>query len=153
MFWFLLLISAILLAKVEIQIEGKGGGARNLPVTWRATNKWVRRFFAMTSYHVYFGLFIIAIVHLPFAVGMKWNWQVELLIFGFIAFVTVFEDFLWFILNPAVDEETGKRLYGIRNFREDKIEWFKGNWGLICPIWYWWYLPVGIGLYIGATYI
>ena len=151
-FGFIILVS-ILLAKVEINVEGRYGGAEKLPVTWRATNKYAKRFFAMTSYHVYMGLFMITFAHLIFAVGIDWAMNLEMLILSAVAFVTVGEDFMWFILNPAVNDKTGKRLYGIRNFREKCVEWFKGRWFLFCPDWYFWYLPIAIILYIGSYYI
>ena len=138
-YWLLLLLLSILLAKVEIQMEGKHGYAEKLPVTWRAKNKWVSLFFTGTSYHLYMGLFLLALVHLPFAVGLPWTIQGEMLVLSFLAFMTVFEDFLWFVLNPA---------YGIKKYKREHIAWFKDRWLGCVPIWYFWYLPIGIVLYL-----
>lgn len=148
-FFCFVLVVATLLSKVEIEIESGDGYAKNLPVTWRATNKWVRILLAGTSYHLWMGLFLVALVHLPFAVGLIWTLKAELLVLSFLAFLTVFEDFLWFALNPAKDEN-GRRLYGIRNFRKKHISWFP-YWFLGLPIWYWWYAPPAIILYITAS--
>ena len=145
LFLFCVLITAGLLSKTEIQIEDKGGYAENLPVTWRAKNIWVKRLFTGTSYHLYMGLFLVAFLHSVVFILDAWTLRVEFLILSFLALVTVAEDFLWFILNPAVGEETGERLYGVRNFNKEHIPWFEWFWGL--PLWYWWYIPVGVILY------
>jgi len=136
-FGFVVLIAA-LLAKVEIEIEGKHGYAKNLPVSWRTNNKWARLFFTGTSYHLYMGLFLLALVHLPFVVGLEWTLGKEALVLSFLAFITVAEDFLWFVLNPH---------YGIKKFKRTEIPWFRDRW-LFVPSWYWWYLPAAIILYI-----
>ena len=140
-FGFIILVS-ILLAKVEIQMEGKDGYAKNLPVTWRTNNKWLRLFFTGTSYHLYMGLFLVCLIHLPFLVGLTWSIATEMMVLSFLAFVTVAEDFLWFVLNPA---------YGIRKFKGEHIPWFRDRWLGLTPVWYLWYLPIAIALYIGAV--
>lgn len=119
-FGFAILV-AVLLAKVEIEIEGKHGYAEKLPVRWRASNKWVIMFFTGTSYHLYMGLFLLTLVHLPFIIG-EWTLQGELLVLSFLAFITVFEDFLWFVLNPD---------YGLKKFKRNEIKWFKDRKGLV----------------------
>lgn len=136
-FSFVILVS-VLLAKVEIQIEGKDGYAKNLPVTWRTDNKWIRFFFTGTSYHLYMGLFLLVLVHLPFTTGLTWTLGKEMLVLSFLAFITVAEDFLWFVLNPD---------FGIRKYRKEYIPWFQARWFLFTPAWYWYYLPIGILLY------
>ena len=105
-FAFVLLTSA-LLAKVEIEMEGKHGYAEKLPVSWRTDNKWIRRLLTGTSYHLYMGLFLLSLVHLPFVIGLDWTIGREMLALSFLAFMTVAEDFLWFVLNPH---------YGIRKY-------------------------------------
>lgn len=139
LFFGFVIIVAILLSKVEIEIENKDGYAKNLPVTWRASNKWVKLFFTGTSYHLYMGLFLLALVHLPFVVGLEWTLSREALVLSFLAFITVAEDFLWFVLNPA---------YSIRKFKRTDIPWFETRWLWFAPSWYFWYLPVAIILYI-----
>ena len=138
-FWILVLVVSFLLAKVEINIEGRYGYAKKLPVEWRTDNKWLRFFLAGTSYHFYMGLFLLCLVHLAFAIGLDWTLGREMLVLSWLAFVTVLEDFLWFVLNPH---------YGIKKFRRECIPWFRKGWLWFCPIWYWYYIPVGIVLFI-----
>ncbi len=130
------IVTAGLLSKVEINIEGKHGYAEKLPVEWRTNNKWMRLFLTGTSYHLYMGLFLLAMLHSAILIT-GWTLRGELLILSFLAFVTVAEDFLWFVLNPH---------YGIRKFRRREIAWFKDRWFLV-PLWYWFYLPSGVILY------
>ena len=136
-----MILVAALLALVEIQMEGKYGYAQKLPVSWRAANKWVKLFVTGTSYHLYMGLFLLAIIHVGFVAGLAWTLKTELLVLSFLAFITVAEDFLWFVLNPH---------YGIKKMKRSEIPWFQNRWLLFCPNWYYWYLPVGVGLYIWA---
>jgi hypothetical protein len=136
------LVTAALFALLEIQIEGKQGWATGLP-TWRLENRWTRRFLgarAITGYHVYFHLLLLALVHMPFAVGLVApSWQAELRILAFLALFWVFEDYLWFALNPA---------YGARKFTRQHAWWHAPNWWWIMPRDYWIFLPVGAGLYL-----
>lgn len=137
-FFILVVIAAILLAKTEIEIEGKDGYSKNLPLSWRAKNRWLRLFIVGSSYHLYMGLFLVTLVHLPFAI-YGWTLRGEFLALSFLGFVTVAEDFLWFVLNPH---------YGIKKYRRECIPWFKDFWLWICPAWYFWYIPVSIVFYI-----
>lgn len=137
---FIVLVS-FLLAKVEINIEGEDGYAKNLPVTWRASRRWVKELFGGTSYHIYMWGLLLALMHLPFVVGLSWSTGAEMTVVSFLLLVTVLEDFLWFVLNPV---------YGVKKFKQHDIPWFKDRWAKIVPAWYLWYLPVGIGLYVGA---
>lgn len=139
-FCFVILVAG-LLSKVEIEIEGKHGYAQRLPVSWRSNNKWMRRFFVGTSYHLYMGLFLVTLVHLPFAVGLAWTLNTEMLVLSWLAFMTVAEDFFWFLLNPH---------FRFPKFRRQHIPWFQDRWLGVVPLWYWWYLPAGIILYCGS---
>ena len=141
LFWCFVVIISILVAKLEINIEGKHGYAEKLPVEWRTNNKWIITFITGTSYHLYMGLFLIAFLHLPFVVGLPWTLGKEMLVLSFLSFVTVLEDFLFFVLNPH---------YGIKKYKRECIPWFKDRWLWFCPAWYWWYLPIGVALYIGS---
>ncbi len=144
LFFAFAILTAALLAEVEIQIEGKHGYAEKLPVTWKTDNKWVRLFFTGTSYHLYMGLFLLALVHLPFLIGLAWTIEREMLVLSFLAFMTVFEDFLWFVMNPH---------YGIRRSRRENIAWFQERWLWFVPAWYWWYLLIGVLLYLGGNHL
>lgn len=143
-FFILLVIVSYLLARVEIEIEGKYGYAKKLPVSWRTENKWLRYFFTGTSYHLYMGLFLLALVHLPFVCGASWSWGREMLVLSFLAFLTVAEDFLWFVFNPH---------FGIRKFKRASIPWFKQYWLGFLPFWYWYYIPIGVLLYVGSKFV
>jgi len=144
LFFIFVVLSSVLLAKVEIQIEGKDGYAQSLPVTWRTKNKWVKNLIGGTSYHVYMWAFILALMHLPFVVGLPWTPGKEMLIISFLLFITVVEDFLWFILNPD---------YGIKKYKKECIPWFQDRWIWFTPAWYWWYTPIAILLYLGSRMI
>ena len=140
-------LTAVLLSKVEIEIENGEGYAAKLPVSWRIENRWLRSLVGGTSYHLYMGLFLLVFLHSVVIIIDAWTLQAEFLILSFLAFVTVVEDFMWFVLNPAKDEKTGKRLYGLRNFKPECIPWFRGRWLWLAPNWYFWYVPVAILLY------
>ena len=146
-FFCFVVVVAVLLSKVEIEIENGDGYAKNLPVSWRIENKWLSSLIGGTSYHLYMGLFLLVFLHSVVIIIDGWTLQAEFLILSFLAFVTVAEDFLWFVLNPAKDDKTGKRMYGLRNFKPECIPWFKDRWFLICPLWYWYYTPVALILY------
>ena len=136
-FAFILLIS-FFLAKLEIQIEGKHGYAAKLPCAWRTKNKWAVRFGITTSYHFYLNLFLISMIHMPFAVGLRWTLGAELTVLSFFLFLQLTEDFLWFVLNPH---------YGIRKFNKASIPWFP-HWFLGLPTWYYQNLLIGASLFI-----
>lgn len=141
-FFGLLIVTSVLFALLEIQIEGANGWARGLP-TWRFRNRFTDRLLGarvITGYHVYVHLFVLALAHLPWAVVPgAWSWAVELRILAFLILFWVVEDFLWFVLNPA---------YGIRRFRPEHVWWHAPNWWGWMPRDYWIFLPVGLGVYL-----
>lgn len=104
---FYLFVMALVLALLEIQIEGEGGWAKNLP-TWRShpdnlIGKFYKKMMSgkeLTGYHALMFTFVLLIFHLPYVFGLKLtleHWlQTVSLFFMFIAFW----DFLWFVLNP-----------------------------------------------------
>ena len=136
-FFCFVVVVAVLLSKVEIEIENGDGYAKNLPVSWRIENKWLSSLIGGTSYHLYMGLFLLVFLHSVVIIIDGWTLQTEFLILSFLAFVTVAEDFLWFVLNPH---------FRIKKFKRECIPWFKDRWFLV-PLWYWWYIPVGVCLY------
>lgn len=123
----------VLLAEVEIQIEGPAGWAANLP-TWRTTNPSITWIFGgkpVTGYHVFMNLLLIAFYHFPLLfcrptlrreAQILWTW----------AIVAVVWDFLWFALNPS---------YGMSHYSAKHIWWFK-TWALGVPVDYF----IGIGM-------
>jgi hypothetical protein len=135
-----LAVSATLLALLEIQIEGPHGWAASLP-TWRWDNRWVRRIWGrpLTGYHLFLDLFILALLHLPFALTLaEWSWAREFTVLSFLLLFFAGEDFLWFALNPA---------FGLRKFTKEHVWWHASSWWWIMPRDYWLALLIGGGLY------
>lgn len=102
-----LFIMAIVLALLEIQIEGEHGWAKNLP-TWRPhpghpLAKIYSSFMSgkeLTGYHALMFGFVILIFHLPYVFGLTFileHWLQTLSLF--FIFVALW-DFLWFVFNP-----------------------------------------------------
>lgn len=118
-----LFILALLLALLEVQIEGKHGWALNLP-TWRPhKSRWYTRWYArvmggkeLTGYHLAMFGFVLALLHFPFFVGLSWSWQAELWTISLFFLFDILWDFLWFILNPH---------YGLHRFKASYISWHK----------------------------
>jgi hypothetical protein len=133
--------AALLFALLEIQIEGSAGWASALP-TWRVENRWTRLLFgqrALTGYHLYVHLFILVVVHLPYALALAPpSWAAEARILAFLALFWVLEDFLWFVLNPA---------YGLRRFTPEHAWWHAPGWWWIMPREYWLFTPAAVALY------
>src|SRR4051812_25510323 len=97
------LVTAFLFAKVEVHIEGDSGWAEKLP-TWRIKNRLTDLFYGgrpLTGYHLWVQLFVLAMVHVPFAVGLAWSPRAEALVVSFMILFWIVEDFLWFVVNPA----------------------------------------------------
>jgi hypothetical protein len=140
-FFLFAILNATLFAFLEIHIEGKEGWAAKLP-TWRVQNFWTRILYSgkpFTGYHMYVLLFVLAIVHLPFALSLTpWTWQAELRILAFMIFFWIFEDFLWFVLNPA---------FTLRKFKAEHIWWHAPTWWWIMPRDYWIFTPLALLLY------
>jgi hypothetical protein len=108
-------ITSILFALLEIQIEGESGWAAKLP-TWKIKNPFPGLFNwpVITGYHIYLNLFIFCMLHLPFFVGLNFNLKNELLILEVFLSIIIEEDFLWFVLNPK---------WGIKKFFTLEIPW------------------------------
>jgi hypothetical protein len=137
-----LFAAAFLFALLEVQIEGPAGWAQKLP-TWRIQNRITRILLgnrAITGYHVFFHVFVIALAHAPFALGLaRISVAAELRIAAFIILFWVVEDFLWFLVNPA---------YGLRAFRRERIRWHARSWWGVMPRDYWIFAPLGLALYL-----
>lgn len=131
-----LIVSALLWALMEIQIEGKNGWAAALP-TWRykvyIKYLWERE---ITGYHVYLMTFIVILLHSIF-LYIPWTIALELKVMSFFLLLSVIEDFLWFVLNPS---------FGIRKFNKTEVVWHT-QWLLGIPTFYWVVLPLGVFLY------
>ena len=113
---------ALILAHLEIQIEGPHGWAEKLP-TWRWDSPRIRRWFGkpVTGYHLCLVTFILLFLHLPQFYGGSWDREADLLAMFF--FLTVTWDFLWFACN---------RHFGVARFRKGQIWWFPA-WTLGVP--------------------
>jgi hypothetical protein len=137
-----LLAAAWAMARLEVQIEGRNGWARNLP-TWRVDNRLTRALFGgrpLTGYHFFFHILVALLVHSPFALGFApLTVPAELRILSFLILFWLIEDWLWFVVNPA---------FGPAAFRADRIHWHRSSWWLIMPREYWIAAPIGVGLYI-----
>jgi hypothetical protein len=131
-------LAAFLFAKVEVHIEGPDGWAAKLP-TWRTENVLTKIFFGgrqLTGYHLYVNLFVLAFVHMPFAIGTPWSWRAEALVWSFLILFWMIEDFLWFVVNPH---------FGLKNFKKEKIWWHSRAWWGIAPKEYF-FMPLVAGL-------
>lgn len=142
---FLFLFCAVL-AALESQIEGGAGWAANLP-TWKPSiSSWYSRFYRkimsgkdMTAYHLFiFGLVLI-FMHYPYFTGKSWSWPSELITLSLFFLVTVFWDFLWFVINPR---------YDFRHFWAQKVWWHK-KWFLHLPVDYWFGFGMSFLFYLG----
>jgi hypothetical protein len=129
-FMLYLFALCLILALLEIQIEGAKGWASGLP-TWRIENERLLRLTsgkALTGYHVWFNLLLLLWLHLPFWF-VPWSWASELTIVGTYFLMAVQWDFLWFLLNPN---------FGLGRFSKEHVKWFRN--------WYW---GVPIDYYVG----
>jgi hypothetical protein len=99
-FLFYVVLAAFVFAKLEIQIEGKDGWAKNLP-TWRIEKHVLLDWFyggrPFTGYHFWAFAYVFLTFHLPFFWMGDWTWRWELKAIGGYALFWVLEDFLWFV--------------------------------------------------------
>lgn len=131
-----ILVSALVLAALEIQIEGKHGWAAKLP-TFKMKKKLLG-VKPLTGYHVFFLLFTLLIFHFPIFFISHWCYKNELLVLGTWILVWSLEDFLWFVINPH---------FGLKKFNKDNKDlWWHQSWFLGLPTFYWFSFPLGIFL-------
>lgn len=127
-----LFIMAVVLAILEIQIEGEHGWAKNLP-TWRPkNNSWLTRLYSrmmsgkeLTGYHLSMFGFVFLILHLPYAFGLSLtldNWLKTMSIFFLFSALW---DFLWFVLNPY---------YPLKKFKAEYLSFHHKQWLLGVPV-------------------
>ena len=101
-----LYLLALVLAFLEVQVEGEHGWAAKLPC-WRPGGKWYARIYTkvlggkeMTGYHIGVFSFAFLMFHLPYMWGLLWSMGAEFAtLSAFFLFVVVW-DFLWFVINP-----------------------------------------------------
>jgi hypothetical protein len=124
------LAAAYLFARVEVEIEGEGGWAANLP-TWRIEQHPLLDIFwggrALTGYHLWMFSFIGLIFHFPLFFIGRWSLQLEATVMASIMLFWIVEDYLWFVVNPA---------FGWRRFKREYVPWHK-RWAFGAPVDYW----------------
>lgn len=112
----------VLLAFVEVQIEGRHGWAAHLP-TWRPRGSWYAKLYqrimsgkSLTGYHIGMFSLVLFVLHGFYFWNGQWSWQAELEVVSYFFLVSVVWDFLWFVLNPH---------YGWRRFKPAFVAWHK----------------------------
>lgn len=113
-----LFIISYSIAKLEVNIEGKNGWAGNLP-TWRKNNLISKLFLdgaPLTGYHFWMFSTVFLIYQISMILFGEVSIKNELLLFSFLSFQWLLEDFLWFVVNPD---------YGIKKFNKRDIPWHK----------------------------
>ena len=122
-FWF---VVALLLALVEIEIEGKYGWAEKTKTWYRKRGFFPKLWGKLqgtrpeTGYYLFFFLFLIFIFHSGFFFGLSWSLDKEFEILALFFVFAALWDFLWFVFNPN---------YKIKNYKKEKIWWFnKSYW-------------------------
>lgn len=122
---YFLLIVSLVVALIEIAIEGEHSGAEKNPIWKPDPDSWLAKLYSkavmsgksLTGYHIIvFGLVLI-ILHLPFSL-IEWSGIKELEVVSCYLLVAMVWDFLWYVWN---------KYYGIRTFGPDnpKIQWHK----------------------------
>ena len=143
-----LYLLALVLAFLEVQVEGQHGWAAQLP-TWRPhEHRWYARAYRkfmggkeMTGYHVAVFLFSFLMLHLPYVWGLRWHLAGELQTLSlFFLFIGVWV-FLWFVINPH---------FGIRKLSAGHISWHK-TWVLGLPIDYYVSLILSLLFFAGSV--
>ena len=128
-----LFVLCIVLALLEIQIEGQNGWASALPC-WRPKPEsriaaWYSRVMdgkPLTGYHIAIFSLVLIVLHQPFFTGVRWSIVKELEVLSAYFLVAVCWDFLWFVFNPA---------YGLKRFKPEFIGWHR-DWVGPLPVAY-----------------
>ncbi|MFH1565433.1 MAG: hypothetical protein ABIC82_06400 [bacterium] len=124
-----LFFMALILAIIEVQIEGENGWASKLP-TWRPKEgSGLDRFFSKmmsgkptTGYHIAVFSFVLLIMHYPFFAGASWSWTSELQTLSLFLLFSAVWDLLWIVVNPH---------FGIKKIGVDHIWWHSKRAGII----------------------
>lgn len=148
-----LYLIGVVLALLEIEIEGKDGWAANLP-TKRIKVWWFNKLGKdVTGYHMILQIFLLLFMHLPLVLEQRFNLDLEMMIISQYLFFVVYWDFLWFVFNPH---------FRLKDFKKGGVPWHAA-WFLGMPVDYWLgilgalFVPVlflGFGQFIiQATYL
>ena len=133
---------ALVMALLEVQIEGAKGWAAILP-TWRKEiyfplmGMWANNTKPLTGYHLYLWMFSFTLPHVVF-LFTRWTFRKELYLASFYIFFSTFEGILWFVVNPA---------FGWKAFNPS-LPWYEERWVLGLPGEYWVRFTLGAFLYI-----
>jgi hypothetical protein len=120
-----LFVYALVLAALEIEIEGRYGWAERLPTWYRTRGPWARAYGCvmagkpLTGYHAMMFLFALLSFHLRFVDGARFGLADEARTLARFLVWAVVWDFLWFLWNPA---------YGWARFRRGAIWWHNARW-------------------------
>lgn len=124
-----LFFMALILAIIEVQIEGENGWASKLPVWRPEAGSRVDKFFSKimsgkptTGYHIAVFSFVLLIMHYPFFAGADWHWKGELQTLSLFLLFSAVWDLLWIVVNPH---------FGIKKIGIDHIWWHRKRVGII----------------------
>ena len=116
---------ALMMALVEIEIEGRRGWAEDLP-TWFRTRGAAGRFYGLvnggrplTGYHLMMFPIPLLVLHYPYVAGASWSWAAEAATIAVYLAWLIAWDYLWFVLNPY---------WGVSRFRRGQVWWYPGLW-------------------------
>jgi hypothetical protein len=136
---------ALLMALLEIEIEGRHGWAERLPTWYRTGGPAARVYHAiggmrpLTGYHLMMFPIPLLLLHYPYVAGADWSLASEAsTIAVFLAWIIAW-DYLWFVLNPY---------WGLARFRRGEVWWYPGRWIGRLPLDY--YLAVGASFAVAA---
>jgi hypothetical protein len=145
----LLGLFAVLMAAVEIEIEGPYGWAEKLPTPYRVSGPVARLFGLLlggkplTGYNLLLFTATLVAFHLPFAFGVSWTAARELALIAAWVSWSALWDFLWFLLNPA---------YGWRRLRPGNVWWHR-RWLWHLPLDYWVAIVISLLLALAAQLV
>lgn len=140
-FWTLF---AVVIACVEIEVEGKHGWAEKLPTWYRTTGFWAVLYGKLlggkplTGYHLFMFFFPVLLFHAHFLMGVPWSAAGEMQAWAMYFAWCPLWDYYWFVLNPHYH----------RKFHKDLVWWHhKSHWiGGLFPIDY------AIGFLLSAAF-
>jgi len=145
----LLCVLALVLALVEIEIEGPYGWAEKLPTPYRVSGPLARLFGLvlggkpLTGYNLLMFATTLLAFHLPLAFGAPWTAARELALLAAWVSWSALWDLLWFLLNPA---------YGWRHFRPGNV-WWHNRWLWRLPVDYWVAVALSLALALAAQLV
>lgn len=115
-------VIGLVLAVVEIQIEGRDGWAANLPA-WKPTPGSRTHTIVhtltkkdLTGYHISLFALLLLFFHLPFIWTGTWSLMAEFEALAFFFLFAVVWDYLWFVLNPH---------YSVADFNPKTVWWHR----------------------------